>query len=106
MDLRIYSVILETIGMLKTEMDAIGRKDRDLENQMRRAAASMALNVSEGSCSQGKNVRARFHTAFGSARETLACIEVAVALGYVASIRPEIAQRMGHIIGTLRKLVR
>jgi len=106
MTLKIYSVILETIVMLRVEMEAIGRKDRDLENQLRRAAASIALNVSEGSCSQGRNVRARFHTALGSAQETLACVEVAVALGYITALRPEIAQRMGHIIGTLRKLVR
>jgi len=38
MTLKIYTVILETIGMLRVEIEAIARKDRDLENQMRRAA--------------------------------------------------------------------
>ncbi len=104
MDLRIYSVILETVGMLRSEMEMIGKRDPDLENQMRRAAASIALNVSEGSHSRGRNAQARFHTALGSARETLACVEVGVALGYVTEVRPEIWRRMQHIIATLVKL--
>jgi four helix bundle protein len=69
MDLKIYSVILETVGLLRGEMEAIGRRDPDLENQMRRAASSMALNVSEGAYSRGRNAQARFHTALGSARD-------------------------------------
>ena len=43
MDLRIYSVILETVGMLRSEMEMIGKRDPDLENQMRRAAARSPL---------------------------------------------------------------
>src|SRR2546429_281898 len=106
MDLRIYSVILTTIGMLTEEMERIGRRDVDLENQMRRAAAGMALNVSEGSYSRGRNAQARFHTALGSARETLACVEVGVALGYLPAVRAEVLQRMQQILGTLTKLTR
>ena len=106
MDLRIYAVILETISMLKTEMEAIGRRDSDLENQMRRAAASMALNTSEGSYSRGRNAQARFHTALGSAREALACVEVAAALGYIPELRTELVRRMDYILGSLTKLTR
>ena len=104
MDLRIYGTILETVGMLRSEMAAIGKRDPDLENQMRRAATSIALNVSEGSFSRGRNAQVRFHTALGSARETLACVEVGVALGYLPEVRAEIRQRMAHILGTLTKL--
>ncbi len=75
-------------------MEAIGRRDVDLEKQMRRAAASIALNTSEGSYSRGKNAQQRFHSALGSARETLACIEVGVALGY---------NRMRAVIRALRE---
>ncbi len=106
MELRIYGVIIETVGMLRMEMEAIGRRDPDLEKQMRRAAASIALNVSEGSYSRGKNAQQRFHTALGSARETLACIEVGVALGYVPRVRDEVRERMRQILGTLTKLTR
>ena len=106
MDRRIYGVILETVGMLRVEMEAIRRRDPDLENQMRRAASSMALNVSEGSYSRGRNVQARFHTALGSARETLACVEVGVALGYVPGVREDVHAPMQQILGTLTKLTR
>ena len=106
MDLRIYGVILETVGMLRNEMEVIGRRDPDLENQMRRAAASMALNVSEGSYSRGRNAQLRFHTALGSARETLACVEVGVALGYLPGVRDDLRAQMRQILGTLTKLTR
>ena len=67
-------------------------------------AVSMALDTSEGSYSRGRNAQARFHTALGSARETLACVEVGVALGYLPETRAELMQRLGHIMGTLKKL--
>ena len=106
MQLKIYAVILETVAFLKPEMDLIARRDSNLADQMRRAAASMALNTSEGAYSRGRNVQARFHTALGSARETLACIEVGVALGYVPAVRDDVNARMNQILGTLTKLSR
>jgi hypothetical protein len=66
----------------------------------------MSLNTSEGAYSRGMNKRARFHTALGSARETLACLEAAVAFGYVACVRDEIRAPMNRIIGTLTNLAR
>ena len=106
MDLRIYGVVLETVAMLREEMETIERRDVDLGRQMRRAAASVALNISEGSYSRGRNAQLRFHSALGSARETLACVEVGVALGYVRGVRPEIHARMQQILGTLTNLSR
>jgi len=66
----------------------------------------MALNVSEGACSQGRIAQTRFYTARGSAQETLACMEVAVALGYLPVVREDVQLRMRQIIGTLTKLAR
>ena len=106
MDLRIYKVILQTVAEIRPEMELIARRDSDLENQMRRAATSMALNCSEASYSRGRNVQVRFHTALGSAREMLACIEVGVALGYVPAVRGDVRERMNEIIGTLTRLAR
>jgi len=45
--LRTYDVILDTIRILRPDFEKIERKDPDLGRQMRRAASSMALNVSE-----------------------------------------------------------
>ena len=57
--LRIYSVILETIRTLQPMMEKIERKDPDLGRQMRRAASSIALSVSEGCYSRGGNRQVR-----------------------------------------------
>lgn len=105
-ELRIYGVISETIALFKNDMETIGRWDQDLANQMRRAATSMALNVSERTYSRGRNRQVRYHTALGSARETLGCIEVGVALGYLHGVRDDLRERMRHILGTLTKLTR
>jgi four helix bundle protein len=103
--LRIYPVILETIRALQPTIERIQQKDPDLGRQMRRAACSIALNVSEGSYSRGGNRRVRYHSALGSARETLACLEVAAVLGYAPEVDDEIRNRFNTILGTLVKLV-
>jgi four helix bundle protein len=105
-DLKIQGVILETIGMLRPMLARIEKCDPDLGRQMRRAAASVALNISEGAYSQGRNANARFYSALGSARETLACVEVAVAFGYVPPMDQDVVERFGRILGTLNKLSR
>jgi four helix bundle protein len=86
-------------------MVELERRDSDLARQMRRASSSVALNTAEGMYSRGKNRTARYHTALGSARETLACLEVAVAMGYVESVTPEQHARFREITGTLVRLV-
>ena len=105
-DLKIQGVILDAISMLKPDLDRIERCDSDLARQLRRAAASMALNTSEGAYSRAGNKKLRFHSALGSARETLMCIEVAVLLGYVDRVDARLAQRMDQILGTLTNLTR
>jgi four helix bundle protein len=104
--LRIYPVILETLSSLRGVLKSIERHDADLARQMRRAASSVALNVSEGMYARGKNRTARYHTALGSMRETLACVEVAAAFGYVERVDENAKARANMIIGTLVKLVR
>ena len=103
--LKIYPFILETIAALQPWAEQITRKDADLGRQLRRASASIALNVAEGQYSRGKNRECRFHTALGSARETLSCFEVAVALGYIDELPSDASSRFDRIIGSLVKLV-
>ena len=102
--MKIYGVILEVVGGLRGVIGEIERKDPDLARQMRRAASSVALNVSEGMYSRGKNRGARYHTAMGSMRETLACVEVGVALGYVEGIDSALLNSINRIMATLTKL--
>jgi len=103
--LRIYTVILETIRELQPTIERIQERDPDLGRQMRRAASSIALNVSEGSYSRGGNRRLRYHSALGSARETLACLEVAAVLGYAEDVDSRMRNRFDTILGTLMKVV-
>ena len=98
--LRIYPVVLETIEALRTVTAQIERRDRDLGRQLRRAASSVALNVAEGMYSRGQLRQARYHTALGSSRETLACLETARAWGYVAALDPALVAKLHRIIGT------
>ena len=59
------------------------------------------LNVAEGSGSFGRVRTVRYRTALGSARETLACLRVAEAFGYVETMPEKLADRMNRVIGTL-----
>jgi four helix bundle protein len=105
--LRIYSVMLEALVQMRPVMEQIKRRDANLEDQMRRAATSVVLNIAEGSGSRGKNRGARYATALGSARETVACLEIAHALGYVASVDTHleaVRPRLREVIGTLVKV--
>jgi hypothetical protein len=54
--------------------------------------------------SRGKNRGARYHGALGSARGTLACLEVAVVCGYVEQ-DPSLQDQLHRIVATLVKLV-
>jgi four helix bundle protein len=105
-DLFIYPVILETIALLRPVIGALERRDPSLADQLRRAAASMALNTSEGAYSRGRNKQLRYHSALGSAREAMSCVEVAVALGHTDRVSDAVALRMRRILGTLTRLAR
>ncbi len=104
--LRIYSVALEVAKDAAVIADAIGRRDSDLARQLRRAVCSIALNIAEGSGSAGGNRRARYATALGSARETRACFDVAVAMGYVGGPDAGVLERLGQVIGTLTRVAK
>ena len=103
--LHIYDVILELVRDLAPTIRNIERRDTDLARQFRRALTSVPLNTAEGSYSRGKNKAARYHTALGSARESLACLEVAEALGYLPEVDEQLRDRFGRVIATLTKLV-
>jgi four helix bundle protein len=102
--LKIYAVMLEVVRDVRPVIVEIERKDPDLARQMRRAACSAVLNVSEGMYSRGKGQPARYHTAMGSMRETLSCIEVGTALGYVNGVDARLLDRIDRVVATLYKL--
>jgi four helix bundle protein len=100
--LRIYEVTLNVLKELRPAIRAIEMRDGDLARQLRRAASSTVLNIAEGSGSSGGTRRERYRSALGSARETVACFELARAWGYV-----EVDTTcFREIVGTLVKVAR
>jgi len=76
-------VALEAIQVLRPVVARIRQCDRDLGEQARRALSSVALNIAEGSNSQGGIRLTRYSSAAGSNAETRAALRVAIAWGYV-----------------------
>jgi four helix bundle protein len=103
--LRIYTVILEVLRRLRPVISEIEMHDRDLGRQLRRAATSMALNTGEGSGSSGGTRRERYRNALGSARETGACLDAALALGYVEAVDGALLDGLDHVQAVLVKNV-
>ena len=103
--LRIYDTSLDVVRSMQPLLAAIGRRDRDLERQVRRALTSVPLNIAEGSYSRGRNRNARYATATGSMREVLAALEVAEILGYLV-VPLELRDRIDFVIATLVSVAR
>jgi four helix bundle protein len=106
MALRIYGVTIGMLRELRPVIERIGAKDENLGDQIRRAATSVPLNLHEGAYSQGRNERARWYTALGSAAEVRACLDVAEALGYIDKVDDGLRDTLDQVIATLHRLVR
>ena len=102
--LRIYEDMLAALKMMRGVVTAIEKRDPDLGRQLRRASSSVALNMAEGSGSFGRVRTVRYRTALGSARETLACLQVAEACGYVDEIPAAVRSTLDRVVGTLVKV--
>ena len=103
--LHIYTTMIEAMRMLRPVLVAIERHGADLGRQLRRAASSLALNLSEGSGSRGGTRRERYKNALASARETGACLDVALAFGYIEEVKARVLDALDHVRGTLAKNV-
>ena len=107
MSLIVADLSIELIEKLRPLVPRIKARDKSLADQIQRAASSIALNIGEAAYSDPGNRRARFHTAAGSAGETLAAVRVAVAWGIVTSADGEAAVALlNRILPMLWKLSR
>jgi four helix bundle protein len=83
MTLRIHGEVIELVRRTRAVVERIGKHDKDLERQLRRAMTSVVLNGREGERQGRGKGRQRFEDAMGSADEVKGGLEVAEALGYV-----------------------
>jgi four helix bundle protein len=104
--LRIYPVILTFLRGVAPFVGTIERHDRDLARQLRRCGSSIALNAQEAYGSRGGTRRERYLTALGSAREAGACLDVAMALGYVPEVDEVLLAQLDSIRAVLATLSR
>jgi four helix bundle protein len=105
MTLKIYPVVLDLVRKLSPYLPALRARSSSLGDQLERALISVPLNLAEGAYSRGKNRHARYQSAAASAREALACLETAEALGWVKPLEPELSSLFNQVIGTLVRLV-
>jgi four helix bundle protein len=102
--LRIYPVVLLLVRRLAPYLAVLRARSASLGDQFERALVSVPLNVAEGAYSRGRNRQARYQSAAASAREALACLEAAEALGWLGPVEPELGALFQQVIGTLVRL--
>jgi four helix bundle protein len=101
---RLYYVSFDAIRALAPFLREIARHDADLARQMRRAGASVHLNIAEAMDADGRNRIARLRTALGSTNECIAGLDVADAFGYIETDE-RAHQPLQHVRATLLRLV-
>jgi four helix bundle protein len=104
MTLEIYAVVLQLVRMLSPYLPTLRARSQALGDQLERALISIPLNLAEGAYSRGKNRQARYQSACASAREALACLETAEALGWITPLEPDLSAVFHRVIGTLVRL--
>ncbi len=105
MQLRIYADALWVVKALVPIVATLERRDSDLATQLKKARASIPLNIAEGSHARGKRRSQHYSYAMGSANESVSVLETAVASAYLEELPTEIVERLRKIIGTLHKCI-
>ena len=82
-----YEVSVQLVSSLRELVPVIERSDRDLADQLRRAASSVVLNLAEGQRSAKGNKQRHYAIAHGSANEVKAALEVACGWGWLDQAR-------------------
>jgi four helix bundle protein len=76
-------VAVELVTELRPIVEVVAKQDSNLSDQMRRAATSVVLNLSEGDRRRRGNQQRAYEIAHGEARELLGALDCAAAWGYV-----------------------
>ena len=101
MALEVLEVALEMIGALRAPVARLRQADRDLADQLRDAASSVALNIAEGAGRVGKDRPHHYRVAAGSNLEVAAALRVAVAWGDLEAAEVQAALELGRRVGAM-----
>jgi len=102
-----YQLALSLVRELLPLVRALQRTDRDLASQLRRASASVPLNLAEAMRRTGRDRAHLLTVALGSAAELEAIVDVAEALGVASATKATSARarldRLGAMLYRLRE---
>ena len=98
-----YEVSVQVVSAIRELMPAIEERDRNLGDQLRRAATSVVLNLAEGQRSAKGNKQKHYAIAHGSANEVKAALALAVGWGWIEQARVP-AKLMDRLLALLWKL--
>ena len=86
-----HEVSIQVIHSLRPLMPILEQADRDLADQIKRAASSVVLNLAEGQRLTKGNKGKHYVIAHGSANEVKAALRTAIAWGWIDSAEPQLA---------------
>ena len=98
-----YEVSLEVITSLRRVVPVIERHDRELADQLKRAASSVALNLAEGQRLTKGNKPKHYSIAHGSANEVKAALQTAIAWGWIEDVA-EPLEKLDRLLALLWRL--
>jgi len=106
--MNIYPISVAMVRSVHSQVMPAIRGDRELSGQLHRACRSVVLNIAEGlGVDRGKRRDQHFRIALGSARESMACIDLALATGLVGERSvADAVDRVDHVCAILWKLTR
>ncbi|WP_437951905.1 four helix bundle protein [Sorangium sp. So ce296] len=107
-NLDVYHRSIEFLTLALRLVTYLPRGERELREQLKRAAISVPLNIAEGSGKPAKPDRARFYAiARGSAMECGALMDVCRVAGYLAPAEAEDAKSLlARIVAMLTRMCR
>jgi four helix bundle protein len=94
-------LLMDVMPAVKQLVESIHTHDKNLADQVRRAASSVVLNLAEADGSEGGNRRARVRTAYGSLFETRKGLKLAAAWGYVARSEVDALETLLDRVGAM-----
>ena len=103
--LRVLDDIVDMVARVHRITERLKRHDRELADQLRRAAMSVGLNAAEAARARGRKQGAMFDTAMSSGREAIMALRLAGAMGYLApeGVAEEV-DRIDRIVAILYKV--